>query len=125
MQVISEGFRVMYEILQVGSIKPGTSGTYQGTPYAASVKFRSVLSYQTENKEVGIQEQEQILEFSIRCSSESEAIVVAEHIRKARSTKTPFYINAPIAQKREGADIFKVVSLDTGAEFIKSITKSK
>ena len=125
MQVISEGFNLNYEVLQIGSIKPGESGTFQGTPYAASVKFRSTLAFQTENKNVGVQEHEQTIEFKIPCSSESEAIMVSEHLRKARVNGDKVTVKAPLAQKREGADIYKVTSMINGADFIKSLTTAK
>lgn len=126
-QVISQGFRTMYEILEIGTIKPGKSGTMEnGTKYSANVKFRSTNVVQREDKIVGIQEVDTTVEYRIICATEEESIKVAEVIRSYRNSKMPFFISGDLPRKYQGGDIFMVDSFDNGAEFIKnSLSQSK
>ncbi|MBE0515156.1 hypothetical protein [Sulfurimonas sp.] len=125
MALIQEGFVVSYEVLKVGSIKPGRSGEFEGNSYPASLKFRSVNISESEDDVVGLREIEQIIEFSIPCESEMVATNVAEVVRKARNNGEIFSIRGGIPQKQTGADIFKVKSIVSGTDFLKSMTSSK
>lgn len=122
-QVISQGFRTMYEILEVATIKPGGSGTLtNGNPYSASVKIRSRNVVERMDKRVGVQEVETALEFKILCNSEDQVALVCEAIRKLRSNKSPFYISGDLPQTHQQGqkmDVATVVSFVSGAEFLK------
>ncbi len=120
-QVISQGFRTMYEILEVGTIKPGKSGQMEnGAKYKANLKFRASNVIQREDAVVGLQEVDVTVEYRILCDSEEESIKVAEVVRNYRNSKTPFYISGDLPKKGKDADVFKVDSFDNGAEFIKN-----
>lgn len=119
-QVINQGFRTMYEILEVGTIKPGKSGILDGgQKYSANVKFRSKNIVQREDPSVGLQEVENSLEFRILCADEIESVAVAEMIRKLRQHKIPFYINGDLPKKYQNQEVPSLDSFETGAEFIK------
>ena len=122
-QVISQGFRTMYEILEVATIKPGGSGTLtNGNPYSASVKIRSRNVIERTDKRVGLQEVETALEFKILCDSEDQVALVSEAIRKLRSNKSPFYISGDLPQTHQQGqkmDVATVVSFENGTEFLK------
>lgn len=127
-QVISQGFRTMYEILEVGTIKPGGSGTMNNSvAYSASVKFRSRNVVERMDKRVGLQEVETSIEFKIPCDSEDQAALVSEAIRKLRNAKSPFYISGdlPIThQDGQKKDVALVTSFDHGADFLKKVGSS-
>lgn len=127
-QVISQGFRTMYEILEVGTIKPGGSGKMNnGNDYSASVKFRSRNVVERMDKRVGLQEVETSIEFKIPCESEDQAALVSEAIRKLRNAKSPFYISGdlPIThQDGQKKDVALVTSFDHGADFLKKVGSS-
>lgn len=121
-QVISQGFRTMYEILEVGTIKPGKSGTMEnGTHYKANVKFRSKNIVEREDALVGVQEVENSLEFRILCADEAESIAVSEAIRKMRVLKTPFYISGDLPRKFQNQEIPSVDSFESGTDFLKKV----
>lgn len=124
-QVISQGFRTMYEILEVGTIKPGGSGKMNnGNDYSASVKFRSRNVVERMDKRVGLQEVETSIEFKIPCESEDQAALVSEAIRKLRNAKSPFYVSGdlPIThQDGQKKDVALVTSFDHGADFLKKV----
>lgn len=121
-QVISQGFRTMYEILEVGTIKPGKSGTLEnGSHYKANVKFRSKNIITREDPQVGIQEVESSLEFRILCADEAESIAVSEVIRKARTAKIPFYVSGDLPKKYQNQEVPSLDSFDDGTEFIKKL----
>lgn len=122
MSVISQGFRTMYEILEMGTIKPGASGKMDnGNAYKASVKFRSKNVVDRMNEKVGLQEIETTLEYVIPCETEEEAILVSEALRKLRSLKLPFYINGDLPVKYDRQDVPFVKSFDDGSIFLKSV----
>ena len=121
-EIIEEGFVVSYEVLKIGIIKPGASGEYQGTKYKASVKFRAVNISQQDDKDVGLREIEQIIEFSIPCDSEIIATNVSESLRKSRNNGVVIHIKGAIARMSQGADIYKVTSIQTGTEFLKGLS---
>lgn len=122
--VINQGFRTMYQIIEVGTIKPGGSGTMNnGNAYSASVKFRSRNVVERMDKRVGLQEVETAIEFKIPCESEDQAAAVSEAIRKLRNNKTPFYISGdlPITyQDGQKKDVALVTSFSNGTEFLNS-----
>lgn len=124
-QVISQGFRTMYEILEIGTIKPGGSGKMNnGNDYSASVKFRSRNVVERMDKRVGLQEVETSIEFKIPCESEDQAALVSEAIRKLRNAKSPFYISGdlPIThQDGQKRDVALVTSFDHGTDFLKKV----
>lgn len=124
--VISQGFRTMYEIIEVGTIKPGGSGTMNnGNPYSASVKFRSRNVVERMDKRVGLQEVETAIEFKIPCESEDQASVVSEAIRKLRNDKSPFYVSGDLPvthQDGQKRDVALVTSFDNGTEFLKTVS---
>ncbi len=124
-QVISQGFRTNYEILEVGTIKPGGSGSMNnGNSYSASVKFRSRNVVERMDKRVGLQEVETSIEFKIPCESEDQAALVSEAIRKLRNSKSPFYISGdlPIThQDGQKKDVALVTSFDNGSDFLKKM----
>lgn len=118
-QFIEEGFSLSYEVLKVGSIKPSGSGEFDGTKYSASVKFRAVNITQQDDKEVGLREIEQILEFSVPCETELIATNVSEFLRKSRNNGVIVHIKAGMPNKIPGVDMYKVKSLISGEEFLK------
>lgn len=122
-QVISQGFRTMYEVLDVATIKPGAAGTMDnGNAYNASIKFLSRNILERMNDQVGLQEIETTLEFIIPCVSNDEAALVAEAIRKNRNNKTPFYIFGDLPTKYQNSTFPFVKSFDNGTEFLKKIS---
>lgn len=129
MSVISQGFTPTYEITQVASIKPGAAGKMDnGQAYSASIKFLSRNIEERMNEEVGLQEVEETLEFIIPCSSNTEASLVGEAVRKLRDLKSPFYIHGGLPKKYDRNQYAFVRSYDNGAAFLKkveSITKIK
>jgi hypothetical protein len=129
MSVISQGFRISFEILQPTRIKPGGAGQMDnGQAYSASIKFLSRNIEERMNDEVGLQEVEETLEFIIPCASNTEASLVGEAIRKLRDLKSPFYIFGGLPKKYQNSEFPFVKSTDNGTEFLKkveSITKIK
>lgn len=129
MSVISQGFRLNFEILQPTRIKPGGAGVQEnGNAYNASVKFLGRNVEERMNKDVGLQEVEETIEFIIPCSSNDEAALVSESLRKLRDLKSPFYILGGIPKKYQNSEFPFVKSTDSGADFLKkveSITKIK
>lgn len=128
-QVISQGFRVSFEILQPTRIKPGGAGSMDnGQAYSASVKFLGRNVEERMNKDVGLQEVEETLEFIIPCASNDEASLVSEALRKIRVLNSPFYLFGGLPKKYANSDFPFVKSNDHGADFLKtveSITKIK
>jgi hypothetical protein len=129
MSVISQGFRISFEILQPTRIKPGGAGQMEnGQQYSASVKFLGRNVEERMNKDVGLQEVEETIEFIIPCVSNDEAALVSESLRKLRDLKSPFYIFGGIPKKYQNSEFPFVKSTDNGTEFLKkveSITKIK
>jgi hypothetical protein len=129
MAVIRRGFSTSYEIVEVASIKPGGAGKMDnGQAYSASVKFISRNTEERMNDDVGLQEVEETLELIIPCSSNTEASLVAESIRKLRDLKSPFYIIGGLPKKYDKNQYPFVRSEENGASFLKkveSITKIK
>lgn len=124
-QVISQGFRTMYEVLSVGTIKPGASGAMDnGNAYSASIKFLSRNIVERMNDKVGLQEIETTLEFIIPCDSNDQAALVGEAVRKLRDHKTPFYISGDLPLKYEKNSFPFVRSFDNGTEFLKKMGSS-
>ncbi|MFA5215078.1 hypothetical protein [Sulfuricurvum sp.] len=129
MAVISKGFSTSYEIVQVASIKPGAAGSMEnGQLYSASIKFISRNTEERMNKDVGLQEVEETIEFIIPCASNDEAALVGEAVRKLRDLKSPFYIFGGLPKKYDKNPYPFVRSYDSGSEFlnrVESITKIK
>jgi len=125
MQIVRTGFNLKYEIVDISSIKPGGEGNFNGVPYKASVKFRATNIIQKEDKNVGLQEIETIVEFKVPCESNKEATMVSELLRKARAAKKPIYIKADIPKKQSEADIYSVISLDSAIGFEKLNNQQK
>lgn len=127
--VISQGFRLSFEILQPTRIKPGGAGTMDnGQAYSASVKFLGRNLEERMNKDVGLQEVEETIEFIIPCATNDEAALVNEALRKVRDLKSPFYIFGGIPKKYQNSEFPFVKSDNHGADFLKtveSITKIK
>jgi hypothetical protein len=130
MSVISQGFKFRgYEILKPTRIKPGGAGQMEGgQPYSASVKFLGRNVEERMNKDVGLQEIEETIEFIIPCDSNDEAALVSEALRKIRDLGSVFIFNGGIPKKYSNSDFPFVKSLDNGTLFLKnveSITKIK
>lgn len=129
MSVISQGFRISFEILQPTRIKPGGAGQMDnGQSYSASVKFLGRNVEERMNKDVGLQEIEETIEFIIPCDSNDEAALVSEALRKLRDQKSPFYVFGGIPKKYQNIEFPFVKSTDHGGSFLKtveSITKIK
>lgn len=129
MSVISQGFRISFEILQPTRIKPGGAGSMDnGQAYSASVKFLGRNVEERMNKDVGLQEVEETIEFIIPCDSNDEAALVGEALRKLRDLKSPFYVFGPLPKKYSNSEFPFVKSPDHGSAFLKtveSITKIK
>lgn len=127
--VISQGFRISFEILQPTRIKPGGAGKMDnGQPYSASVKFLGRNVEERMNNDVGLQEVEETIEFIIPCETNDQAALVSEALRKIRDLKSPFYIFGPLPRKYDKNEFPFTKSFDNGTEFLKkveSITKIK
>lgn len=122
MSVISQGFRLNFEILQPSRIKPGGAGSMDnGTAYSASVKFLGRNVEERMNKDVGLQEIEETIEFIIPCASNDEAALVSEALRKLRDQKSPFYIFGAIPKKYQNSEFPFTKSTDNGTEFLKKV----
>jgi hypothetical protein len=117
MQVIKLGFVIKNEILQLGTIQPGGSGTYQGKEYPASVKFRSENIVE-DVFEGTIKEIPQLIEYKVRCSSNQEAALVTELLRKSRTANIPVYVNTAIPKLYEGSQFYLGDSIENGHDFI-------
>ncbi|MFZ2890594.1 hypothetical protein [Sulfuricurvum sp.] len=123
MSVISQGFDTFFRIREVGTIKPGGSGTMEGRSYAASVKFRSQIVFTKNDPRVGMQEVEINIEVKIPCDDEDQAVKVTELVRKLRTNKTPFFISGDLPLTHDNGkkkDVYNVTSFDLGSDFIKN-----
>lgn len=129
MSVISQGFETLYNVVKIDTIKPGSSGKMDGgQEYSASVKFYSRNVVERTDPQVGLKEVESTLEFVIPCSSNDEASLVSESLRKLRSLGSIFTINGDLPVKYERNQYPFVKSFENGSAFLKkveSITKVK
>jgi len=117
MQVIKLGFIIKSEVLDITSIKPGGAGAYQGREFPASVKFRA-SNILEDTFEGTIKEIEQLVEYKVSCSSNQEAALVTELLRKSRTANIPVYVNTAIPKLYEGSQIYLADSIEHGQDFI-------
>lgn len=130
MSVISQGFKFRgFELLKPTRIKPGGAGQMDnGQAYSASVKFLGRNVEERMNKDVGLQEVEETIEFIIPCVSNDEAALVSEALRKIRDVGSVFIFDGGIPKKFQNSEFPFVKSNENGTEFLKrveSITKIK
>ncbi len=119
MKILDKGFNINYEVLKIGMVKPGTTGSMNGTPYPAKVQFRTSLSYLVEDDVLGLVEKEEKLEFRVVCSDNSEMQNLFKHVTKLKEMGQVLIIKGTLPRRIDGQEELRVVCFDTPSEIIK------
>ena len=118
---MDNGFKVLFEISDIRSIKPTKSGEFQGNPYQASVKFKTFAIEEVEDSEFGTIDKEINLEIKISCEN-SELRELNLLMRTLQKEKTKFTIECSLPKNVE-KDTYPVNCKLTAKEFIAKFKK--
>lgn len=113
MEVIEKGFVVKYGVFQIGFIKPGGAGVYEGNPYSASLKFRASNLFRDENVELGTVDKEELVEFRIPCESNAQAAELNKLFRNLKDNGVVINLDGNLPNKNENSEFLKVTVLNT------------
>lgn len=119
MSIIKTGFKIVFEVVEIGSIKAWGHTEIDGVKYPPSVKFRSTNIVGKEDKDVGLREIELIVDFQVVTKTLDEAILLTEAIRKFRGENKTISIVADLPEKQGTDKILKVKSTEDLENFIK------
>ncbi len=109
MEFVKKGFGVNYELLVAESFKPGGNGVMDnGRSYPASLKFKSINVIESEDQELGLIDKEELIEFKIPCSSNSEAGELNKLFRLLKSNGIPIQINGSLPRKYDNSSFLNV-----------------
>ena len=118
MSLIQEHFRLAYEILTIGSIKPWGETKIDGNVYPPSVKFRAT-NIENKDSDVGLREVETIVDFQVTTTNMAEAMLLTEKIRKLRSEKKSLHLIGGLPNKEKADEILKIKSTEPLEDFLK------
>ena len=119
MSFIKQNHVVSYDIgYNITGIKAWKSGENEGVQYLPSVKFRSSNIEEVEDKDVGLREIEEILEFQIKTDDLKSAIAIVDLLRQKREAHEPIIFKGTRA-KDLSQNVFRVTSVISSNEFVK------
>ncbi len=115
---IKQEFKVVFEVLEVGSVKQWKDGENDGNKYKPSVKFRAVNVENKEDKDVGVREIETIVDFQVHTDTVEQVIYLVEAIRKFRADKKSISIVGDLPNKQGTDQILVIKNAETLQEFL-------
>lgn len=120
MNVIKEGFRVIFEVRKVESISLKNAYTSdKGRTTPPRVIFRTSMLSQEEG-ELGLTDVETNLDVTVNCDTVDGVKLFAEFLRKLEHTKETFSFPAFLPRKDQSfKQNYDVVSLINGEELLK------
>lgn len=119
MQILKEGFTVKYDVLELGLIKPGGKGDYNGNPYKASLKIKTSNIIQDENEEMGLVDKEELVEFIIRCDENKTASELGKMFRELKSNGVVVEFKGSLPKYSDNSEYLKVTVFDTPENLMK------
>ena len=127
-KTIQEGYSVILEVANIGSIKPVASGTFKNDngeliKYNASVQFRSTNIEEVEDEELGLKEVETHLEIKIPCEDTKHVKQLNEFLRALKNRGEVFTLKTTLPRQAD-SNTFKVVSTLNALQFINEKSKA-
>jgi hypothetical protein len=119
MEYVKRGFLVNYDVLELGLIKPGGHGEYNGTPYKASLKIKVQNIIQKEHEEMGLIDSEELLEFVIRCDTNIESTELGKMFRILKENGVVVHFNGSLPKYSENSEYLKVDVVDSPTDLMK------
>lgn len=121
MEIVEQGFRVIYELVNMGRPMAGGSGDYNGRPYNASVKVRCTQVSKNEDEVLGDVFREEIVEFRVICDTNSESSDLNKLFQNLRNNGVVVTLNGSTAVRENG--ILKITVFDTAKSLIQKYHK--
>jgi len=119
MEILKQGFTVNYDVQELGLIKPGGKGDYNGNPYKASLKIKASNIIQEENEEMGLVDKEELVEFIIRCEENSVAAELGKMFRKLKKNGVVVDFKGSLPKYSDNSEYLKVTVFDTPIDLMK------
>jgi hypothetical protein len=119
MEYIKKGFTLNYDLQELGLIKPGGHGDYNGKPYKASLKIKTSNIIQQEHEEMGLVDKEELLEFIIRCETNLEASELGKMFRILKSNGVVVHFSGSLPKYSDKSEYLKVDVLSTPEQLMK------
>jgi len=119
MEIIKQGFKLNYELHELGLIKPGGAGDYNGNAYKASLKIKSQNMIQTEHKEMGLVDSEELIEFRIICETNQEATELGKMFRMLKQNGVIVNFQAGLPKYSDNSEYLKVTVDSSATDLIK------
>jgi len=120
-QLIETGFKTLYTVEKIRSIKVTPAGDYNGKGYDASVKVKSINIIQEDDEKYGLIEKENIMEFKIPCA-DKDLKKFNVFLRDLQKANKPLELSASIPRDA-GKDSYTVTSYVTAAEIMAAALK--
>lgn len=119
MEFLKKGFTVNYDVLELGLIKPGGHGEYNGNPYKASLKIKTQNVIQKEHEEMGLVDTEELLEFVIRCETNLESSELGKMFRVLKQNGVVVHLNGSLPKYSDNSEYLKVDVVDSPTDLMK------
>ena len=119
MEILKQGFKIGYDVHEMGLIKPGGSGDYNGNPYKASLKIKTSNIIQIEHKEMGLVDNEELLEFRIICETNVEAAELGKMFRLLKQNGVVVHFDGSLPKYSENSDYLKVDVFSSATDLMK------
>jgi hypothetical protein len=119
MEILKKGFTINYDVQEMGLIKPGGHGDYNGTPYKASLKIKTQNVIQKEHEEMGLVDSEELLEFVIRCETNLESSELGKMFRVLKQNGVIVHFNGSLPKYSENSEYLKVDVFDLPTDLMK------
>ena len=122
-QLIESGFKLEYTISKMRSIKITQSGNMNGNAYGASVKVKAINIIQEDDKDLGLMEKENIMEFKIPCDDKNlkKFNIFLRTLQKANK---PLALSGTLPRDA-GKDSYTVTSYATAEEIMANHLSNK
>lgn len=119
MEYVKRGFMVNYDVTELGLIKPGGHGEYNGTPYKASLKIKAQNIIQKEHEEMGLVDSEELIEFVIRCETNIQSTELGKMFRLLKQNGVIVHFNGSLPKYSENSEYLKVDVVDSPTDLMK------
>jgi len=119
MEILKQGFTLNYDIQEMGLIKAGGKGDYNGTPYPAKLIIKTSNIIQIENEELGLQDNEELLEFRIICESNVQASELGKMFRQLKNNGVVVHLDGGLPKYQNDSEYLRVIVTNTPEQLMK------
>jgi len=123
MEIIEKGFIVNYEVQNMGLLKAGGSGEFDGRPYNASLKIRCSNLVRDIDDILGEVDKEELIEFRIICDNNEEAGELNKLFRALKANGVIVNFSGGLPIKSNNSDFMKVTVLSNAKSLIQKYHK--